>query len=173
MFSPFASTSDARWILQFPPIRSMRLSEITGPGFGTATRPPLPITSSSLRMYFPVGCASFIKTRINRPCFSLSRTISSNVSSEAGRSARLVQFSASSETWRVAVFALLIQCNLMRSKEAGAPRSTYTHSSPVPALIHALVKWWEGAILSLVSWLKKSKSPIDQLIAHGAVRLTR
>src|ERR1051325_3963025 len=76
-----------------------------------------------------------------------------------GSSPIVRQVLASSETWMDPASARRIHARIMRLKVHPAPRSTYTHSSPVPALFQALVK--SKGPLTCTRWAlsKKDTSP--------------
>ena len=109
---------------------------------GRAMRPPRPNTSSSLSTYrFPAAAAgAFISTRTQRACAGAGSFSSSPGPPAAGSACRSRQDWPSSEACNTPAAGRWIQCSATLSKVQSAPRSTDTHSSPVPAAIHALEK---------------------------------
>ena len=73
------------------------------------------------------------------------------VSFPPGSDAISVQFLLSSDPFTEPLTALLIQCSAMLSIADMVPRSTISHSLPLPALIHALWKSTEGDIVTALS----------------------
>ena len=99
--------------------------------------------------------------------------MSSDAPPGAGSACSVRQAAALSDTWIEPSAAGRIQCSTTRSNWHSAPRSTYTHSSPAPALIHALVKSYGPPMLNLRSLSKNEMSPTCHVRSLSAWKSSR
>src|ERR1700722_10600952 len=137
---PFSGTCDARRSLHAPPDSSCRpLLFMFSCTCGTGIGPPLPITCSSLSIYPSASETGFaMSMRTYLPFVAWLNLISTLFSAVSGKGVNIFQFDASSDTCTEPDCAGRIQSSFTSLNEQMAPRSTYTHCSPEPALFHAL-----------------------------------
>src|SRR5208283_5346419 len=91
----------------------------------------------------------------------------------AGSGTSDVHVAASSETSTAPSDARRIQERTTRTNVQGAPKSTYTHSSALPAAIHELEKLCGPAISTGLLLRKKSISFTTNCRARGSLRAMR